>query len=817
MNRNSLRIVIICAAVSGSSVAQAQVAPGLGYVYPPVVTVGSETPVRLGGYDFTSDMQWFVHSDRVELETDGIPGDYHLAPPPYWVGPRASTTAVPIPREVAGVLRVAPGTPAGLVRWQVANANGSSATAVVYLSEGRFASADGRVAAEAGLLELIENRSRDLPQQLPRLPVAVSGRLSRLTEVDRYRLVAETSGLIALDLMARRLGSDFNGVLKVYDGTGRLIADHADTQGLDTRLAFAAQAGQAYTIQVHDVDFRGHRSYVYRLSVTNGPQVTCTRPAFAQRGSTCDMQFIGLGLVSGQARLESIRQKVTFSDRPELEAETIPLESPQGVVEVTVPLSDHTEVTGPVTDAVNQVDRGWAVTDAFQSGQLECRYPVQLQPDTHWRVGAAGVSRLRSLDVSVAVLDSEGKLLVENDDAGGTSDAQARFTTSSGGPFTLVVRNMGPELSALDSLFRLSLVRESPDFSLTVPQQISVPLGGKTTLTVQAERRGGFDGEIALAIEDLPAGLTAEGEWKIPAGKPQAKLVLSAAENSDVVARTVQLTGTASAGESQLVRTARAIAAGNLCERSLAACGTSKLLLAVTMKPPFEVQIVDRERQRDVHRGTTYLAEVEIVREAGFTGPVQLEMTAKQSRNRQGIRGGIVTVPAGVNRAIYPCFMPEWLGTDLTRRMIIHGVARIPDPQGNLRAVSKAGNARITMIMEGALLKLGIEPIELTARPGSSFEIPVQISRSVELMEPVRVELEIPDELAGLVRCEPLVLTPGTDAGKLSVATRPDETLDGEWRFRISATALKDRKWPVVSETTVPVVFESAAAASLQD
>ena len=66
--------------------AQAPKLPEVGYVYPPVVQIGATTDVTLGGYDWTDDLQWFVHHPQVQLETLGPPGEYVMTPPPYWVG-----------------------------------------------------------------------------------------------------------------------------------------------------------------------------------------------------------------------------------------------------------------------------------------------------------------------------------------------------------------------------------------------------------------------------------------------------------------------------------------------------------------------------------------------------------------------------------------------------------------------------------------------------------------------------------------------------------------------------------------------------------
>ncbi len=199
--------------------------------------------------------------------------------------------------------------------------------------------------------------------------------------------------------------------------------------------------------------------------------------------------------------------------------------------------------------------------------------------------------------------------------------------------------------------------------------------------------------------------------------------------------------------------------------------------------------------------------EFVIVRKDGFGGEIQIEMSAQQDRYRQGKRGPIVIVPAGADRAIYPCFMPEWLGTDLTQRIVVHGVAGVKDGAGHVRNLTRAGDARITMIMEGALLKLTSGAWRSTVRSGETFEIPVTVSRSVKLPAAAKIELVVPDEAAGLLRAEPLRLPPGVDAGTLRVVSTADARLCGPWSLKLVATALEDGRWPVVSETDLTVDF----------
>jgi hypothetical protein len=775
----------------------AQLAPGLGYVFPPAIPIGQASNVQLGGFDFTTDLQWFVHDEHVRLKVTGTPGDYHLPPPPYWIGPRASNESPPIPREVPAQLDVDADAPTGLVRWQVANANGCSGTAVFYVSHGT---------------EIIESRSRDFPQRLATLPVAVSGRLARLTEVDRYEVVADRDGPISVELMARRLGANFNGMLQVRDSSGNLLADFADTQGLDGGLTFAARAGGIYTISVHDLDFRGDRAYVYRLSVEPGPRVICTIPASGQRGTSCDVEFIGMGVATGKPVMESLRQVVAFPTDPSLVSYSYRLETVYGPVNVDIPLSDLTQLTsGPIalldgTSAMS-VEAPGAVTGRFQADIDEQRFIWQAEKDEYWSLDLQSRAIGGRLDVALKLLGPDGIQIAENDDLPGTADAEIEFQAKVSGTHVCIVRNMSASVGAANDVYRLQLRRQSPDFSLEVPQKINVPLGGTAEVIVKAKRLGGFDHPVTVVVEGLPTGIVADGDWTIPKGQNELKAVLRSTADAAVVASAIRFFGTGQIGESVVTRPAMAAASGSLCPRSPADTQIPDVLVAMTMSPPFEVLVVDRERQREVPRGTTALTELDIVRKDQFTGEIQVEMSAQQSRIRQGMLGHTVRVPAETTRVLYPCFMPEWLGTDLTSRIVVHGVAAVPDPQGNLRHLTKPGDARITMILEGALLKVETDDQEHSVLSGESFDVPIRLSRSPKLPIATKVELVVPDEITGLLHANPLVMAPDQEEGVLRISSVADSRLLGLWQLRLTATSLQDEKWPVISETKVRVDF----------
>lgn len=780
---------------------QAQKPPGVGYVFPPVIRAGETAEVILGGFDWTDDLDWFVHRGDVHLEPLSPPGDYLITPPPYWTGPRASIPALPIAREVTARIRADAGAAPGLVRWQVANANGASQTAVFLVSRDN---------------EIVESRSRDLPQRLPELPVAVSGRLSRLTEEDRYEFSVPQDGLVTLDLMARRLGARFHGQLEVLDHSGRIVADFADTQGLDGAVTFAAKGGELYTARLHDVDFRGDRSFVYRLALRVGPRVVTTLPARGRRGETLEVEFVGYGLATGSAALESVRQTVQFPSEPTAAVHRHRLSTPAGPAEVEIPVGDLPEIAAPLPAA--PLDRALPIvppqgmTVRAPAGEEDLRFDWESTEKQAWTVVIQAQEIGSPLDFSLRVLGPDGTLVAESDDQPGTLDPHLHFAAPKGGRYTAVLHCLTPRSGRLDETFRIEVRPQSPGFTLGVPQTVAVPLAGKAGLKVTVGRTGGFTGPVAITAEGLPRGTQPAGDWTIPEGKGEATLSLEAAADADVTAARIRITGTADVGGKALAQEAAVRGDGPLCFVAGDPSMALPLLLTVTMEPPFEIKVVDRERQREVHRGTTYPAELEIHRREGFTGAMQIAMSAQQDRDRQGVRGLLLSVPAPSSRGpqpiLYPCTMPEWLSTELTRRIVVHGVAGVPDPKGRIRFLTRAGDARITMIMEGALLKLtaGSEPAVLS--PGGSTELPFSVSRSVKLPLVTKVELVIPPELAGLIEAAPVMIEPGQEAGRITLRTQSDPRLNGVWTLELRATAMQEDRWPVVSSATLRLAFE---------
>ncbi|MCA9173379.1 MAG: hypothetical protein KDB14_02705, partial [Planctomycetales bacterium] len=489
------------------------------------------------------------------------------------------------------------------------------------------------------------------------------------------------------------------------------------------------------------------------------------------------------------------------------------LATPHGDTDVSFPIVAVAEQTvtssqaGAGSDAVHLTGPSSVSGSLEHSGIVAARFSWDATQGDVWRLETSANA---NLDLMLRVFNEAGKQIAFNDDLPDRAGAAVDVRIPKDGRYVVAIEEQSGLPRDLDAVFRFRLDRATP-FRLSAPPQLAIAVGAKGALKVSADR-GDYEGPIRLLIEGLPEGIQAAEPLEIPANKNDVTISLEVAENAAATATPIRLVGEAMVGD-RLVRVpVLTPAAGNLAPTSEPS-HLATVLLATTLKPRYTLHLIDMNRQRAVHRGTTYPAPFIIEREEGFAGDVRIQMAAKQSRHRQGIWGPILTVPGDAREAFYPCQMPEWLETDRTTRMVVMGVASQPDPQGRPREVMQAADARITMILEGALLRIAHEAGELTVRAGETCEVPVTIARSKKLPLPVQVELVVPEEIAHLVRAAPQTLAIGQSRATLRIETTNDPALAGVWTWTARATALEpgpQGPLPVISQSEFEVVIPAA-------
>ncbi len=758
--------------------AAAQQAPSIGYMFPSGGQAGQTVEVVLGGYDWTPDIQVFTHDPRVKLEILGTPGPVIVPEPPYWFGKKARRSPFLLPRETRARLTIPNDMRPGVVRWQVANANGAAPA-------GYFVVGD--------VPEVVEADGRPQPQTLPSAPVTVSGQIKKIEEVDRYQFTPAKTGPFTCALVARAIGSDLNAALEVRDASGRLIADSADTAGVDLALTFAARASQSYVLSVYDVDFRGNRAFTYRLTLTDGPRVVAAIPAIGRRGESREVELVGFGVATGQARLETVTRRVAFPSDPRVTSFAYQLKTPFGAAApVMLGVSDADQAVrgADKPDDQPQLAVPAAVTGVLEQRYAEHRYRVAGRKGDSWAIALTSQRFGAPLDLALAVSDADGKELARSDDVPGSTDAALQFAVRADGEYTISVTDASGRSGDRSAVYHLTLEAASDDFTLSVPETLAVPIGGKAQLLLKATRTPGFKDPIAVSFTGLPPGVTAPADLTMPAGKTSLRVDLTASADCAAAASLVEVAGAVTAGEREIRRVSQ------------------PFLVAATITPPFSIDAEGKDDVTKWPRGSTFPAPVLIEREAGFDGEIRLEMASKQGRHRQGIRGPELVVAPGVSRILYPVRLPEWLETTRTSRMVVNGVAHVADPQGNVRYSLTRQKTRMGFLPTGALLKIAADETEFGASRDGRLVVPLTISRAERLVEPVTLELRLDEQQAGVFYARAITLGAEETHATLPILVNGADPAAGEFELTIRATVMQDGKYPVIAETSVLARFK---------
>lgn len=129
------------------------------------------------------------------------------------------------------------------------------------------------------LEELLEREPNNISKsaQRVRLPITVNGRIQRPGDQDVFRFEGREGQKVAAEVLARRLNSPVDSILKLTDASGREIAvndDYKDpaagltTHHADSRLMATLPAGGTYYLHVGDTQGVGGATHGYRLRIS---------------------------------------------------------------------------------------------------------------------------------------------------------------------------------------------------------------------------------------------------------------------------------------------------------------------------------------------------------------------------------------------------------------------------------------------------------------------------------------------------------------------------------------------------------------------
>jgi hypothetical protein len=474
-------------------------APSITFTVPLAIKPGQTNDLKLQGGALAGPTElWTSFPAQSSLKPDVPMNGMNAAECVY---------AVTVPSDV----------PVGIYGVRVATANGVSPIRIVLIDD---------------LPSLAQAAGNNTPAgaQALTLPVAVDGQVGNLSQ-HYFKFTVAAGRFVSFDLLARRIGSTLDPMIRLLDAKGRELAYSDDVPGLrsDSRLCYQFKDAGEYMLEVRDIRFQGSGNHFFRLRIGDFPCVTVPYPLAAKKGAPANVNFAGLNLDGVQPTAvnfpagapfdwasvgakrangaSSAFAQISASDRDEF-LETEPNDDPKAPnrVDLAQGINGRFDKVGDIDHFVFAAKKGQAMT-------------------------FTGITRRQGSPASLnlRLLNAAGGQLAAKEDFGAI-DPTFDFTFPDDGDYTLAVQDLhrqgGPQFA-----YRIVATPVQTGFALTASADtLNVVTGGTTMITVTAVRKG-HAGTINVAAVDLPAGITSSPTFIGP-GRDSAVLTLRAADGT---------------------------------------------------------------------------------------------------------------------------------------------------------------------------------------------------------------------------------------------------------------------------------------------
>ncbi len=363
--------------------------------------------------------------------------------------------------------------------------------------------------------------------------------------VDFYSFQGVKGQAVAIDCAAVGIDSRLTPVLILADGKGADLKVNR-TGGM---IDFTPPADGTYIIKVSDLTYQGGERHFYRLALQKSP----AEPQ-PQTQMVSAMSWPPVGLAANAAAKE-VEPNNKDAQKITLPADLSGAFFPAADVD-TYEFNAKKGETWWVEVASERLGRN---TDPFVL--------VQQVRDGKF----TDVAELYDIAPPMKVTSNGYSYDGPPYDAG-SPDVLGKFEVKEDGTYRLQVRDLfGGTRTDANNIYRLIVRQAAPDFALAawavhmtlrngdraaLSKPMALRQGDSRAFEVVVQRRDGFDGEIDIAMENLPQGVSAAG-LKIGKGKTYGHLILTADEKAPRGFSLAKITGKAVIGGKEVVRPVR--------------------------------------------------------------------------------------------------------------------------------------------------------------------------------------------------------------------------------------------------------------------
>ena len=363
------------------------------------------------------------------------------------------------------------------------------------------------------------------------LPATLVGTLAAAGDVDAYTFRARAGEEMVFQVVARPLGSRLDSVVRLLDGTGKVLETNNDVDlNRDSVLTWRFAEPGTYTVTIEDVEHGGAANgFAYRIHAGALPFITGVFPLGVPRGGSADVTVSGVNLREGSAGSPLATLRVAGQPSA-LVGRTIPVPAPApggsaisrrgialGLYPETVEAEPNGEPAAAATLAIPSTVNGRISSGENRAGAAHgdrdlFRFTARKGQKLVFDVTAQQLGS--PLDSVIEILDAEGRIVPR---AAIRCVAQTEISLndpdSSRRSMRLATWNelaVNDHLLIGDELLQIASMPTHPDDDV----QLMSYRGGRLTL-LDTSARNHSVGEAVYKVEVHPAGTRFE-----PNGKP---------------------------------------------------------------------------------------------------------------------------------------------------------------------------------------------------------------------------------------------------------------------------------------------------------
>ncbi len=394
----------------------------------------------------------------------------------------------------------------------------------------RLGISSSRAFSVGDLPEVIQVKpNTSLDQAMPLQVNSICNAVMSVKSVDHYSFQAAKEKRIIVDCAARGIDSKLNAVLIVADAQGRDLVVQRRGGAID----FTPPEDGTYTIKVHELTFKGGVEYFYRLALREAlPDEPIRRLPATQAVSSFSWPPVGIADSAALAEVEpnqgdkvqpiSLPCDIAGSFYPAADVDTFEFTAKKGDVWWVEVASERLGLPTDPSILVQHVsgdgdDR--KLTDVAELTDIPS--PVKVSSNGYsydgppYNAGSADI--LGKLEIKA---DGVHRLQISDLFGGTRSDPR--------NVYRLIIRDAEPDFALVAWALHMNL-RNGDRNALSKP--MALRRGATMPLEVVVVRRDGFDGEIELAMDNLPDGVMAAG-IKISAGQSRGIMLVTADEGA---------------------------------------------------------------------------------------------------------------------------------------------------------------------------------------------------------------------------------------------------------------------------------------------